>query len=155
MAAKEHGDLSFMVAGQDLEAQHACRAANNSFEPSPSDFCVALALPPPAFDMSIGPATTPMSSDSISLLAQRLQTLSEEGIRVNPATANPGGCPQRAGTLCGLAMMVASSPSGCPANYIAAVLRHKYRSGPNAAMMGVQQHRSLLQHLRHGCQLDV
>ncbi|EFN56785.1 hypothetical protein CHLNCDRAFT_144274 [Chlorella variabilis] len=30
-----------------------------------------------------------MSSDSIALLAQRLQALQEEGIKVNPATANP------------------------------------------------------------------
>ncbi|KAL4435422.1 hypothetical protein ABPG77_006184 [Micractinium sp. CCAP 211/92] len=30
-----------------------------------------------------------MSSDSLALLAQRLQALSEDGIKVNPATANP------------------------------------------------------------------
>ena len=29
-------------------------------------------------------------ADSIALLAQRLQALSEDGIKVNPATANPG-----------------------------------------------------------------
>jgi hypothetical protein len=30
------------------------------------------------------------SSDSIALLAQRLQTLIDDGIKINPATANPG-----------------------------------------------------------------
>ena len=29
-------------------------------------------------------------SDSMALLAQRLQALSEDGIKINPATANPG-----------------------------------------------------------------
>ena len=38
------------------------------------------------------PATT-MSSDSLALLAQRLQALSEDGIKVNPATAHPGEWP--------------------------------------------------------------
>jgi hypothetical protein len=31
-----------------------------------------------------------MSNDGLALLAQRLQALSEDGIKVNPATANPG-----------------------------------------------------------------
>ena len=31
-----------------------------------------------------------MSSDGMALLAQRLQALSEDGVKVNPATANPG-----------------------------------------------------------------
>ncbi len=42
-----------------------------------------------------------MSSDSLALLAQRLQALSEDGIKVNPATANPGGCLQGRGPICG------------------------------------------------------
>ena len=31
-----------------------------------------------------------MSSDSLSLLAQRLEALQTDGIKLNPATANPG-----------------------------------------------------------------
>ena len=41
-----------------------------------------------------------MSSDSIALLAQRLQALQEEGIKVNPATANPGEHRQRVAGRC-------------------------------------------------------
>ena len=33
-----------------------------------------------------------MQNDSIQLLAARLQSLQDDGIKINPATANPGKC---------------------------------------------------------------
>lgn len=50
-------------------------------------------LPQPAPAGSHPTATThtlpTMSGDSVALLAQRLQVLQDEGVKVNPATANP------------------------------------------------------------------
>ncbi len=48
-----------------------------------------------------------MSNDAIALLAQRLQALSEDGIKINPATANPGEGLLQAGSVCELANRIA------------------------------------------------
>lgn len=87
--------------GQDLLAQHARRVANNSSKLPPP--CANLTFSRPCIlkscELKVATALGTMSNDSIALLAQRLQALQEEGIKINPATANPGECLQQPWTV--------------------------------------------------------
>ena len=87
----------------------------------------APAAGPPPDSPPHCPHPSTMSGDGLALLAQRLQALQDDGVKLNPATANPG---ERPGPLCRRRRGDRAPP---------AVMWPSLPALPSSALVGMQQ----------------